>query len=107
MRHFLHLPFSVGYLARGVLTPPQEGRLVASTGTLQGLSTLDLGTSLLAVDVPVIASGTDLHQPVTPCAVVKPVTMLDHLNPAHRKAGQMGRDRGILRNGSSRTRPPR
>ena len=107
MRHFLHLPVSVGLLAGRVLTPPRESRLVASPGTLQGLATLDLGTALLAVDVPVIAPGTDLHQPVTPGAVVKPVTMLDHPNPTHRKAGQMGRGRGTLRNGSSRTRSPR
>jgi hypothetical protein len=61
MRHFLYLPFSVGHLAGGVVAPPPEGRLVASTGPPQRLPALDLGTALVAVDVPVIAPRADLH----------------------------------------------
>ena len=75
-----------------------EGCLIASAGTLQRLPPLNISTTPVAVDVPVIAPVADLHQPMTECAVEYPVT-LDHSNPAHRKAGQMGRDRGILEKG--------
>lgn len=98
MRHFLLLSLAVGPLTGRVLAPALEGCLVASTGTPRGFPALDPGTSSVAVDVAMVTLRTDLHQPVTACAVENPVT-LDHPNSANRKAGQMGRDRGTLGTG--------
>ena len=104
MRHFLALPFPVSHLTGGMVAPPREGCLVAPACPPQRLATSDPRALGPAVDLAPVTAKTDLHQPATTSTVVDPVAGLEHPNPAHRKAGQMGRDRGILQKGSFRAR---
>jgi hypothetical protein len=100
MRHFLLPALPVGHLACGVIPGSAECRLVPATSPSQRLLAPDLGTPLVAVDVPAITPPADPHLPVTPRAVVKPITLLDHRNPRPPKGWTTGRNRGILRSGS-------
>lgn len=76
MRHFVLAAFSPCLLTPGMTSSPTPRALVAPPGSSQRLASPDPRTFPGAVDVAVIAAGTDAHLYAAALTVVEPIGRL-------------------------------